>query len=131
MDHLNESLEELWVLFNGKTDEIPVVPVFIDVRDRASITVAVLTNEKARNQRYLAVAGHFTTPQLMEIVRGAFPDQARRLLPTPPSPPPHFKTGCRKIESDFGISWIPLERSIIDTAAALFIAEKELVGSSH
>ncbi|EJU03780.1 NADP-binding protein [Dacryopinax primogenitus] len=126
MNGLNESVEELWHLFTGKVSDIPVVPVFIDVRDLASITIAALTNPKAKNQRYLCVAAHFTIPLLLKIAGQAFPEHAHRMLPQTSIPGEHFKTNSHKVESGFGIKWTSLEKSISDTAAWLYKTEKEL-----
>jgi len=92
----------------------------------SKLHVEALTNPKAKNQRYFTTAGHFSNEQVADAVRKAFPEQAHRIPPCEPiPPPPHYGTDSSKCERDFGIKWISLEKSMVDMARVLYEKEKE------
>jgi len=129
MDNLNESVGQLWQLFSGQAKEVPFTgfPGFIDVHDLAYLHVAALSNEKAKNQRYLTVGGHYSFDQAVVIAREAFPEHASRMTPSTGKPAPeHYALDTSKVEADFGIQWTPFNKTITETAGALFKAEAQL-----
>ncbi|KZP01481.1 NAD-P-binding protein [Calocera viscosa TUFC12733] len=125
---LNTANGIVWDLLSGRVKELPEtkMPIFVDVRDLAYLQVAALTNEKAKNQRYLAISGHWYAEQLVDIVKEEFPEQAHRLPPTVRTKgPDHFEFDVTKTSRDFDIEWIPLRKSIVDTMKLLYAKEKE------
>ncbi|KZT56861.1 NAD(P)-binding protein [Calocera cornea HHB12733] len=130
--NLNTSIDIIWSVVSGRNRSIDTaLPVFVDNRDLAYLQVAALTNEKAKNQRYLAVSDHWYVEELVQIVKGEFADQAYRLPPTTRTKAPeHFDFDGAKTERDFDIEWIPLRRSIVDTMKFLYKKEEERAGSA-
>ncbi|KZP01480.1 NAD-P-binding protein [Calocera viscosa TUFC12733] len=127
-NRLNPANGIIWGILSGRAKELPEtkMPIFVDVRDFAYLQVAALTNEKAKNQRYLAISGHWYAEQLVDIVKEAFPEQASRLPPTVRTKgPEHFEFDVSKTERDFNIKWIPLKKSIVDMAKVLYDKEKQ------
>ncbi|KZT56860.1 NAD(P)-binding protein [Calocera cornea HHB12733] len=125
---LNTGTGILWEVLSGQLKEIPEtkMPIFVDVRDLAYLQVSALTNEKAKNQRYLAISNHWYMEQLVDIVKAEFPGQAARLPPAVRTrAPDHFDFDVIKTERDFDIKWIPLRTSIFDTMSFLYDRERE------
>jgi len=134
LDHLNESLAQLWGMFSGKVKEVlPTrVPVEVDVRDLAYMMVNALTNPATPGERFLVVADHFSFDQAVSYVAEAFPEQAHRLPKSDGKPAPeHYKTDTSKALKTFGIEWRSFKQTIVDTAGALFELEKELAKKSQ
>ncbi|KZP01479.1 NAD-P-binding protein [Calocera viscosa TUFC12733] len=126
--NLNTSMNIIYSVLSGQAKEYPAtgLPVFVDVRDLAYLQVAALTNEKAANQRYLAISDHWYFEELAQIVKEEFPEQASRLpLVVRTEGPVHFDFDVAKTERDFEIEWIPLRKTIVDTMKVLYAMEKE------
>ncbi|KZP01482.1 NAD-P-binding protein [Calocera viscosa TUFC12733] len=125
--NLNTSIALLWAIFSGQSKDLDTsLPVFVDNRDLAYLQVAALTNEKAKNQRYLAVSGHWYFEELVQIVKEEFPEQAYRLpLTVRTKGPDHFEFDVTKTNRDFDIEWIPLRKTIVDTMKLVYAKEKE------
>ncbi|EJU03772.1 NADP-binding protein [Dacryopinax primogenitus] len=132
MKSLNESVDQLWRLFSGTEKEVPFTnfPGFIDVRDLAHLHLASLTNDKARDKRYLVVGGHYSFDEAVVVAREAFPNQAARMTPSTGKPAPeHYKLDVSKAEADFDIKWTPFKKTIVDTAEVLFKTEALLASA--
>lgn len=128
MDAINTSSGAAWSVVDAKEVPETSFPVWTDVRDIAKIHVLASTEEVAKGQRYLAIAGHFDNAQLANFGRLAFPDQASRFPPEVDSKaaPPHFQTDSSKVEKELGIDFIPFRSSAKDTLEALFAVEKRI-----
>ncbi|EJU01451.1 NADP-binding protein [Dacryopinax primogenitus] len=127
-DELNQSLQQQWSIINGEAAAIPraFFPASVDVRDVARLQVLALSTPRARNQRYIPISSPFTNGHAAAIVRRGFPDQARRVTPGPDDAPPRFQVDTSQLMRDFPIEWIPLERTLLDLAAALYQKESQL-----
>jgi len=122
------------------------------VRDIAKIHVKATTEEVAKGQRYLCIAGtslspstllpsaissltsrpslcigHFDNQQIAQLGRTAFPSQSSRFPETDSkAAPPHFKTDSSKVEKELGIEFIPFRQSVKDTLEELFKIEERI-----
>ncbi|EJU03768.1 NADP-binding protein [Dacryopinax primogenitus] len=126
LGNLNTSTWVLWWTLSGQAKEIDEtgLPVFVDVRDLAYLQVAALTNDKAKNQRYLAISDEWYMEQLVNIVKEEFPHQAYRLPPTVRTRgPDHFGYDVAKTERVFDIELIPLRKTVVETMKFLFDKE--------
>ncbi|KAK4702327.1 hypothetical protein P7C70_g3894, partial [Phenoliferia sp. Uapishka_3] len=113
---LNTSAEAVWAVVDAKELKPAAFPVWVDVRDIAKIHVLATTEEVAKGQRYLCVAGHYDDTQIADIIIRDFPEQAHRIPKAPvTSGPEHFKTDSSKVEKELNIKWIDFETSIKDT----------------
>ncbi|KAL8277114.1 hypothetical protein RQP46_010442 [Phenoliferia psychrophenolica] len=127
MKSLNTSSEAVWGLVDATEVKPAAFPVFVDVRDIARLHVLATTEEAAKGQRYLCVAGHYDDSQIADIIIRNFPEQAHRIPKAPvTSGPEHFKTDTSKVEKELGIKWISFEESIKDTVKVIFDLEKSL-----
>lgn len=127
MDSLNTSAGAVWSVIDAKELPATSFPVFTDVRDIANIHVLATTEDIAKGQRYLSIAGHFDNSQIVEIIARHFPEQKHRLPKVDKvEVPEHFATDSSKVEKQLGIKWIPFEQSIVDTAKSLFGLEAKL-----
>ncbi|GAA5928441.1 hypothetical protein JCM1841_005674 [Sporobolomyces salmonicolor] len=127
MEALNTSAGAVWDVVDKKEVPPTLFPVWVDVRDIATLHVDATTKDVAKGQRYLCIAGHHDNSQIAAIGRKAFPDQAHRFPDAPVSEGnPHFKTDSSKVEKELGMKWIPFEQSVKDTLAELFAVEKSL-----
>jgi len=129
LDNLNTSSSTVWALISGKTKEIPSAdfPVGTDVRDIAKAHVLAASLDVARGQRYLTIAFHYNNEQAADVLRKAFPDKADRIPAGEVKPlDPHFATDSSKAEKELGITWIPFDKCVTDTATKLFAIEKQL-----
>ena len=127
MDSLNTSAGAVWCVVDAKELPATSFPVFTDVRDVANIHVLATTEDIAKGQSYLSIAGHFDNSQIVEIIARHFPKQKHRLPKVDKvEVPEHFATDSSKVEKQLGIKWIPFEQSIVDTAKSLFALEAKL-----
>ncbi|KZT55577.1 NAD(P)-binding protein [Calocera cornea HHB12733] len=131
MAKLNQSCGEIWHLMDGTLKEPPKTnfPVWVDVRDIAKMHVDALSKPQTANERYQAIAGHFSFAQIAYQIAQAHPELARAGLVTPSdnSPcPDHYATDSSKAERDFGLGWISFNKCIDDTAAKLLELQKEV-----
>ena len=99
----------------------------LSVRDIAKAHVLASTLDVAKGQRYLTIAFHYSNDQAAAVIREAFPDKASRVVQGPAKPPAeHFKTDSSKAEKELGITWIPFETCIKDTARKLWEIEAQI-----
>lgn len=128
LSSLNTSSGAIWSLIDASTLPDTSFPVWTDVRDIATLHVLATTEEVAKGQRYLAIAGHFDNSQAVEVIRRKFPEQEGRLPKGVQASEgaEHFKTDSSKVEKELGVKWIGFEQSVQDTAAKLFELEREL-----
>lgn len=129
-DDLHEWTRDFWSFINGQAHTIPPAfwPACVDGRDLAKLQVLALSNPRARNRRYITISSPYTNGYAAAIVRNGIPEQARRVTPGPDDPPPHFNIDSSRVVRDFGIEWIPLERSVMDLATALYQKERDIYG---
>lgn len=83
----------------------------------------VLAYEKAEaaNQRYLIASSNYSYQQVCDIIRANFPE-LRNLTPrgkTGAALPPVYALETSKSVEQLGMTWTPLERTIVDTVAQL------------
>ncbi|GAA5982196.1 hypothetical protein JCM5350_003490 [Sporobolomyces pararoseus] len=127
MEAINTSAGAVWGIVDAEKVPETSFPVWTDVRDIATIHVLASTEEVAKGQRYLTIAGHFDNLQTASFGRQAFPGQASR-FPTDDSKaaPPHFSTDSSKVEKELGIEFMPFRTSVRDTLEELFKIEKRI-----
>lgn len=144
---LNTSSEAVWAVVDATELKPAAFPVWVDIRDIAMLHVLATTEEVAKGQRYLCVAGHYDDTQIAgesrnlshlaswatadwyprpDIIIRNFPEQAHRIPKAPVTAgPEHFKTNTSKVEKELGIKWIDFQTSIVDTLRILFDLELE------
>ena len=126
---LNTSNQRVRDVLQGKwKDAIPDTGVvhWVDVRDVAAAHVkAALEIPEAGGRRLFTVTGTYSNRELAAIIRKKFPDRADR-LPTEAVkggefPPENelYKVDNSATRKLLNLEWIPLEKSITDTAKTL------------
>lgn len=94
---------------------------FVDVRDVALMHVRALQRTSAFNKRFIATSDTFTFQQLVDVIRRNYPAAANRVVEGEPGS--NYETLCRydnsRAKELLGISFIPFERSIVDTFDSL------------
>jgi len=125
-DELNESTRQAWSIISGGAQTMPLAffPAVVDVRDMAKLQVLALSNPRARNQRYIPISSPYTNGHAAALIRQGFPDQAHRVTPGPDDEPPVFNVDTSRVTRDFAVEWIPLERTVLDMAGALYERER-------
>ncbi|GAA5902470.1 SDR family oxidoreductase [Sporobolomyces salmoneus] len=127
MEAINTSAGAVWGIVDAEKVPETSFPVWTDVRDIAKIHVLASTEEVAKGQRYLTIAGHFDNAQIANFGRQAFPAQASRFPPDDSKPAsPHFSTDSSKVEKELGIEFIPFRQSVKDTLEELFEVEQRI-----
>lgn len=152
MEAINTSAGAVWGIVDAEKVPETSFPVFTDVQDIAKIHVLASTEEVAKGQRYLAIAGkcpfalqfcsfeprltfffslfqlgHFDNSQIASFGRQAFPDQASRFpAADAKAAPPHFSTDSSKVEKELGIEFMPFRTSVRGTLEELFKIEKSI-----
>ena len=84
LDSINTSNERLRDTIQGKyknASEITGASIWVDVRDVAAAHILAFENKAAANQRFFITAGFFTNREVIEIIRGSFPELRDRLPP--------------------------------------------------
>ncbi|OCK80951.1 NAD(P)-binding protein, partial [Lepidopterella palustris CBS 459.81] len=125
----NVSLEQIWNIFTGNIKDIPPrigSGSFVHVRDTAGLHVWALENPiKSNGERYLAIAGPGFPQMIADILHKAYPNRADIMprgrpgdgyLPNLDWPPGGISVSGKKAQEAMGITWIPLEQSVLDTA---------------
>ncbi|GAA5845244.1 hypothetical protein JCM11251_003855 [Rhodosporidiobolus azoricus] len=131
LDSLNTSSGAVWGIVDKKEVPETSFPVWVDVRDIAKLHVEAVTKDEAAGERFLCIAGHYSSEMIADVARKAFPDQASR-IPEPAADKvtdnadQHFKTDSSHVEKVLGIKWISFEQSVKDTLAEIFKVEKQL-----
>lgn len=127
--NLNASTAELWQLIDK--DSIPVtrLPIYIDVRDAASVHIAALTVPEAKGKRFtIAGPGLWHHQAMADFLRQEFPDQAHRIPVGKPGsdlPPPIAKYDSAEAEKVLGLTFRSWTDSVKDVFPQLFAAEKK------
>ena len=131
-------------LMNGKDPVLPDMSFgIVDVKDVAKMHVLVVKNKAAFGQRFIANAGSRTFIQMAKALKAAFPP---RKIPTGQAPTllirflalfdgeikavlpglgKHINPSSKKAETVLGISFIPVEQSLVETAK--YLVENKLV----
>jgi dihydroflavonol-4-reductase len=131
-------------LMNGKDPVLPDMSFgIVDVKDVAKMHVLVVKNKAAFGQRFIANAGSRTFIQMAKALKAAFP---ARKIPTGQAPTllirflalfdgeikavlpglgKHINPSSKKAETVLGISFIPVEQSLVDTAK--YLVDNKLV----
>jgi len=123
-EELNTSVAFIYKLLSGETKQVsPTLPSqgFVDVRDVAKAHVESMEREEAGGQRFLTTSDMFGWQEVVDILRKAFPERKGKIVEG--NPGEDYKTKHRisneQAEKVLGISFIPLEKSILDTAQYL------------
>lgn len=82
----------------------------------------------AANQRYLIAAAAYSYQLFIDIIRARFPELAAT---TPKGNankplPDVYKLDTSKIKRDFGIKFLPMEKTVVDTVRSLRELERKL-----
>jgi len=131
-------------LMNGKDPVLPDMSFgIVDVKDVAKMHVLVIKNKAAYGQRFIANAGSRTFIQMATALKAAFP---ARKIPTGQAPTvlirflalfdgeikavlpglgKHINPSSKKAETVLGISFIPVEQSLVETAQ--YLVDNKLV----
>ena len=72
------------------------------------------------------VTDHFDNSVTAEILRTKFPEQAHRIPKGAVTFSEHFKSDSSKVQKQLDFKFTSFEKSVVDTATALFALEKEL-----
>lgn len=140
-EKLNATLRPLWGLLSGSVPHIPPISgsgTFVDVRDVAFMHLWAFENgEKADGERFIAVAGFGEPQAIADILREGYPDRVDKIPKgTPGAGYTGWKDGIvdsvgwtagrirmsgEKAQKFMGIEWIPMKRSVLDTAMAMEI----------
>ncbi|KAI9820468.1 MAG: hypothetical protein M1826_000905 [Phylliscum demangeonii] len=131
-DQLNQTLQPTWAIFSGQDgslDEFLPVTAVVDVRDVSAIHIWCGEHPAASDgQRYIASGGHYNAQATADILRKHYP--ARRAIipeghpgqgyrPDFRQPPDKFEFDGSKAARAVGLTYIPVEQTIVDTAKAL------------
>jgi len=125
-EDINTSVGYVYKLLTGETKEIkppPASQAYVDVRDVALAHVKAIETEEAGGNRYLTVGGMFGFQQVANILREAYPDRKDKIPEGYPKDEKYTKTAhivsSEKAKKTFGIEFISLEKTILDTAKDL------------
>eukprot|EP01112_Ceratiomyxa_fruticulosa_P021545 TRINITY_DN7616_c0_g1_i2.p1 TRINITY_DN7616_c0_g1~~TRINITY_DN7616_c0_g1_i2.p1 ORF type:complete len:140 (-),score=29.41 TRINITY_DN7616_c0_g1_i2:40-459(-) len=124
--NLNESTKALWDIVTAPSDVVPNtdVPAFVDVRDVAEAHVKAVENDKAHG-RYLLSSSSYTWQEVIDIVRKNFPEHKIAPLGKPGQYHPTFKLDHTKAQTELGIHFTPLEKTVTDTFTQLFALQSK------
>ncbi|EFX06336.1 NAD dependent epimerase [Grosmannia clavigera kw1407] len=106
-------------------DELPPVRVanFVDVRDVATAHVAAGFQKDLGGHRLFTTSGHYDNRTILEIVRAHFPEYADVLppkdIPGGDLPAAHYGFDNSETTRLLGITWIPLEKSVVDAVKSI------------
>ncbi|KAI5476474.1 ketoreductase [Pseudohyphozyma bogoriensis] len=103
-----------------KAAPAPHLPSFINVRDVATAHVRAVQVPEAANKRYLVIGGRFSPAKAAHILRQAFPEHSSRLPEVTDEEAefaPSFAYDTTDIERDLGMTYVPLEKTIIEWGA--------------
>lgn len=127
LDKLNTSNQRVLNIIRGNAkEELPAGAPFlwVDVRDLALGHVLAMEKEDAGNKRFFITPGHFSTKEVVEIIRKNFPDLKDK-LPSKDAPGGDYPDeGIYKIDNSrteevLGIKWTPLDKCITDLVKSL------------
>jgi len=118
-ESLNTSAGMIFATLSGK--DIPNEgnhQNYVDVRDVARAHVRALQNEEAGGHRHITSAGPFGQGQIAGILKKHFPE-AKVQQPKTEELPKTGLTAESLTAKNLGIDYIPLEKSVVDTAESL------------
>ena len=124
LDNLNTSNQRILKIMTGKWKE-KVDPtgmyLWVDVRDIALAHVKAIELPEAAGKRFFITAGYFTHQEIIEIIRGNFPDLASNLHPSPANDLPKdiYKYDNSRSIKVLGLQYRSLEESVVDTVKSL------------
>lgn len=122
----------VWKVYTGKSIEESgikgAVAGCVDVRDVGRITVWAAANpEKANGERYITSSGYGSAQVIADVLRKAYPERTDIIAKGTPGE--GYLTGYQyplscvydgsKAAKATGQDYIPLEKTIVDTAEAL------------
>lgn len=84
--------------------------------------------ETAANERYLVASSAYSFQQICDIIRGKFPN-LRDKTPagdTGAKLPPTYTLDTTKAKQQLGITFTPLEKTVVDTVNALLELRQKL-----
>lgn len=126
---INTSNERFVDLIRGKWKDAGAVPdtgvfFWVDVRDVALAHVEAFEREQAGGKRFFVLAGKFNNREIVAAARAAFPELADK-LPSEDVPGGGYPAAGTygydnsRATNELGISWIPIEKSAVDTIKSL------------
>ncbi|KIW04941.1 uncharacterized protein PV09_04106 [Verruconis gallopava] len=132
MDRLNESTEDFYRLMNGSLVETPGTSfwAYADVRDLALAHRLAYEKPEAANQRFLITNGGFSYQLFVDILHDRLPE-LRDKLPKKANPVNEafpgkvYRLDNSKATNVLGMSWRPVEDTVLDTAKYLQGMEKK------
>ncbi|KIW11772.1 hypothetical protein PV08_09044 [Exophiala spinifera] len=130
MDNLNTSAGDIYRFINGSQQEVPETNfwAFADVRDVALAHVLAFEKPQAANQRYLICSSAYSYQQICDVIREKFPE-LRSLTPEGKAGEPLpsvYKLDTSKAVEQLGITFTPLEKTIVGMVNSLLKLQKKL-----
>lgn len=127
LDKLNTSNQRVLGIIQGKNkEELPAGAPFlwVDVRDLALGHILAAEKDGAANKRFFFTPGHFSSREVVEIIRKNF-NEYKDVLPSKDAPGGDYpEEGIYKIDNSrteevLGIKWTPLDKCIVDLVKSL------------
>ena len=86
------------------------------------------TNEAAANQRYMVANSAYDYQIFIDMIRSKFPDlRATTVEGNAGEPlPPVYKLDTSKVQRELGLTFRPMEETVVDTVNSLRELEKQL-----
>ncbi|KAJ7908450.1 NAD-P-binding protein [Mycena leptocephala] len=127
---LNRSVAFLWDIARGAHKSGLALSashaMYVSARDVALAHVRAAELPIARGGRYILTAGSFETADLLSIIARNFPTLRPNLpapAPSPPAASDKILIDASKTTRELGFAWMSLERTVVDTIAALLALE--------
>ena len=125
-------------ILSGKDPLLPDLPFsLVDVRDVAEMHLKAISTDSTKGQRFIASAGNRTFVQIAKALKAAFPNRKITTAQAPnfvirflalldgeiravlPSLGDHTGVSSAKAQRELGIKFIPVEKSLAETASYL------------
>jgi dihydroflavonol-4-reductase len=136
--HFGASVSVVERILNAKDPLLPDLSFsIVDVRDVAAMHVCAISTDAAKGERFIASAGSRTFVQIAKTLKTAFPNRKITTAQAPsfvirflalfdgeikavlPTLGKHIGVNSSKASSVLGIDFIPVEKSLVDTAEYL------------
>lgn len=136
--HFGASVSVVERILNAKDPLLPDLSFsIVDVRDVAAMHVRAISTDAAKGQRFIASAGSRTFVQIAKTLKTAFPNRKITTVQAPsfvirflalfdgeikavlPTLGKHIGVNSSKASRVLGIDFIPVEKSLVDTAEYL------------
>ncbi|CAE6462467.1 unnamed protein product [Rhizoctonia solani] len=128
---LNESIAQIYAVFEGKT-LMPISGyVWVDVRDIALAHVLAIESTAAADQRYLIAGGKYSPQQVIDFIWGNYAERAKEKnisKGTPGNLWPEgdvFDVDTTKSQRDLGLKYRPFKECLSDTFSRIVELESE------